>query len=144
MLLISVSDLNGLNRLCHFGSIRPLVPNATIGWAQMRVRKHFPLRSQAVGKSKWILVFICLSAFVTTASAVGPGDSPIVSSPRSVAVPVPSTEALAANLREWLIQELPDPLFADEPGWGRTASVATGVKWKGKGLHVHPEVMRQD
>jgi len=97
-----------------------------------------------VGKSKWIFVFIYLSAFVTTAAAAGPADSPIVSSPRSVAVPAPSTEALAANLREWLIQELPDPLFEDEPGWGHTASVATGVKWKGKGLHVHPEVVRQD
>ena len=31
----------------------------------MRLRKHSPLRSQAVRKSKWILVFIYLSAFVT-------------------------------------------------------------------------------
>src|SRR5947209_15800355 len=125
MLWKSVSDLNGLNPLPFWQ------PKATCSecynWLGTNAfEKAALLRSQAVRKSKWILVFICLSAFVTTASAVGPGDSPIVSS-RSVAVPAPSTEVLAANLREWLIQELPDPLFEDEPGWGHTASVATGV-----------------
>src|SRR5260370_1387673 len=100
MLWISVSDLNGLNRLCHFGSLRPLVPNGTIGWSQTRLRKQPFSGAELVKKSKWILVLIYLSAFVTTTVAAGPADSPIVSSPRSGAVPAPSTEALAANLRE--------------------------------------------
>jgi hypothetical protein len=89
--------------------------------------------------SPWILVALALSVSVMTGTSEA--DSSIVSSPRT---PTPSTESLAANLREWLIQELPEPLFEEEPGWGRTASVATGVKWKGKGLHGHPEVIRQD
>lgn len=93
--------------------------------------------------AKSILTIFVLFLLDATAMAVGPGNDHVVSLTRS-ATTSNSTEALAASLREWLIQEIPDPLFEDEPGWGRTAPVATGVKWKGKGMNGHPEIVRQD
>jgi hypothetical protein len=94
--------------------------------------------------AKSILTIIVLLPLNTTVLAVEPGKDHVVCSTRSATVPKVPTEALATSLREWLIQEIPDPLFEDEPGWGRTAPVATGVQWKGKGLHGHPEIVRQD
>src|SRR5262249_22099233 len=35
---------------------------------------------------------------------------------------------------------LPPTLYEASPGWGQMRLVARGVKWKGKGVHVHPEV----
>jgi hypothetical protein len=93
---------------------------------------------------KTILVLVGLGAFAVPASAVGPDGKLVPASDRLAALPTPNTEALAANLRELLIQELPDSLFEDQPGWGRTASAASGLKWKGKGLHGHLEVMHED
>jgi hypothetical protein len=48
-------------------------------------------------------------------------------------------QSLAASLRRLLIDAVPNPLYADERHWGQQKVVATGVKWRGKGLHVHPE-----
>jgi len=93
--------------------------------------------------SRTILVALSVGAFGTASLAAGAERIPTAA---GVAVPEStlSTEKLAANLRELLIQELPDPLFEEQPGWGRTASAATGLKWKGKGLHGHPEVMHEN
>ena len=90
-----------------------------------------------------VLVVLGVYAFQPAGFAAGPERLPA-----SAGIKVPestlSTEKLAANLRELLLQELPDPLFEEQPGWGRTSSAITGLKWKGKGLHGHPEVMHAD
>ncbi len=49
-----------------------------------------------------------------------------------------SNAALADLLRGCLLEALPPTLYEASPGWGNTNRVLTGVKWKGKGLHVHP------
>jgi len=77
-------------------------------------------------------------AFVWPSHAAKPGDGPQVKgSPQPASIP--STEALAANLRQLLIQELPDPLFEEQKNWGHTASVPGGLKFKVRGLRVQPE-----
>jgi hypothetical protein len=56
--------------------------------------------------------------------------------------PVPvdnSAQSLAASLRGLLVEAVPSPLFEDESHWGGQKTVTTGVKWRGKGLQVHPE-----
>jgi hypothetical protein len=50
-----------------------------------------------------------------------------------------SAQSLAASMRGLLIGAVPSPLYTDESHWGQQKVVATGVKWRGKGLHVHPE-----
>jgi hypothetical protein len=50
-----------------------------------------------------------------------------------------SAESLAASLRGLLVEAVPNPLYEDDSHWGRQKMVATGVKWRGQGLHVHPE-----
>jgi hypothetical protein len=53
-----------------------------------------------------------------------------------------STAALAGNLRGLLLDTLPNPLFEDTRHWGAQKPVHR-VKWRGKGLHVHPEVVER-
>jgi hypothetical protein len=89
-----------------------------------------------------IWVTIGLVAFVATGMAAGP-EHPVPAA-RTAAESVSSRETLAANLRELLIQELPDPLWEEQPGWGRTASAAAGLKWKGRGLQGHPEIVHEN
>src|SRR5689334_19430810 len=55
--------------------------------------------------------------------------------------PVPDpAAALAANLRGLLVGALPTPLYEDASHWGRQRLVAGRTRWRGKGIHVHPEV----
>jgi hypothetical protein len=57
-----------------------------------------------------------------------------------------SVDALAGALRGFLVKALPSPLFEDTKHWGMQKSVSE-VKWRGKGIHVHPEkidVMKND
>jgi hypothetical protein len=49
-----------------------------------------------------------------------------------------STDALAGNFRAAVIKAMPSPLYEDNRGWGRTKDL-TVIKWRGKGLDVHPE-----
>jgi hypothetical protein len=51
-----------------------------------------------------------------------------------------SPDALAGSLRGFLVRNLPPTLYEDNRHWGQQAEVAHGVRWKGQGLHVHPEV----
>jgi hypothetical protein len=51
-----------------------------------------------------------------------------------------SVDAVAGALRGYLVQNLSPVLYEASPGWGHTRKVPTGLTWKGKGLHVHPEV----
>lgn len=48
-------------------------------------------------------------------------------------------ESLAASLRALLLEAVPNPLYEDDSHWGQQKMVASGVKWRGQGLHVHPE-----
>jgi hypothetical protein len=52
-------------------------------------------------------------------------------------------ESLAASLRGLLVEAVPNPLYEDDSHWGLQKMVATGVKWRGKGLQVHPEPQYQ-
>jgi hypothetical protein len=52
-----------------------------------------------------------------------------------------STAALSGSLRGLLLEFLPDPLFEDNNHWGKQHYVEE-VRWRGKGLHVHPEKAR--
>src|SRR5690348_15646869 len=66
-------------------------------------------------------------------SLAGPGGAfAAVPAPTSVPNPV-----LSKALRSFLVNLLPNPLYEASPGWGKTAPVLTGFKWKGKGLRTH-------
>jgi hypothetical protein len=55
-------------------------------------------------------------------------------------IPSPSAnELLSASLRTLLLQSFPDPLYEAQPGWGKTKSVWTGIRAKGKGIRAHLE-----
>ena len=53
-------------------------------------------------------------------------------------------ESLAGSLRGHLVRNLPPLLYQGSPGWGHTSRVANGVKWRGQGVHVHPELQHTD
>jgi len=55
-----------------------------------------------------------------------------------------STATLSANLRDLLVQELPDPLFEEQKNWGHKASVANGLKLNGRGLRLHAQVLHEE
>src|SRR5947209_20388217 len=52
-----------------------------------------------------------------------------------------SPDALAGAIRGYLVHNMPEPLYEAWPGWGNTCNAASGLKWKGQGLGVHPEIM---
>jgi hypothetical protein len=57
-----------------------------------------------------------------------------------------SVDALAGSLRGYFIKALPTPLYEDTHHWGLQKPVSQ-IKWRGKGLQVHPEkieVMKND
>ncbi len=57
-----------------------------------------------------------------------------------------SVDALAGSLRGFLIKNMPAPLYEDARNWGLQKPVPA-IKWRGKGVHVHPEkitVMKND
>ncbi len=49
-------------------------------------------------------------------------------------------QQLADSLRALLLQALPDPLHEDTKHWGQQKLVSKGIKWRGKGVKIHPEV----
>ncbi|HEV2946016.1 MAG TPA: hypothetical protein VGX70_01485 [Gemmataceae bacterium] len=91
-----------------------------------------------------LVVFLLAGLFTSPCRALSPGDGPSAVTNHPAAASGPSIETLAANLRDLLIQEFPEPLFEDQKNWGRTASVVSGVVLKVKGLNIHPEVKRQE
>ncbi|HZV05194.1 MAG TPA: hypothetical protein VE999_08945 [Gemmataceae bacterium] len=57
-----------------------------------------------------------------------------------------SIDALAGSLRGVLVKSMPSPLYEDLRHWGLQKPVPE-IKWRGKGVHVHPErieVMKND
>jgi hypothetical protein len=91
-----------------------------------------------------LAVWVVLAVMATPAEA----DPPVVKKP---AVPsaldliknIQSADALAGTLRGALVRTMPATLYEASPGWGHTKSVVE-IKWKGQGLHVHPEKVRKD
>jgi hypothetical protein len=53
-----------------------------------------------------------------------------------------SVDALAGNFRAALVKSMPTSLYEDNRGWGRTKEVEE-IKWRGKGLRIHPEKVRK-
>src|SRR5271166_7037863 len=49
-----------------------------------------------------------------------------------------SIDALAGSLRGVLVKSMPSPLYEDTRHWGGQKPVPE-IKWRGKGVHVHPE-----
>lgn len=49
-----------------------------------------------------------------------------------------SIDALAGSLRGFLVKSMPSPLYEDTRHWGLQKTVPQ-IKWRGKGVHVHPE-----
>jgi hypothetical protein len=90
--------------------------------------------------------FVLISAVLFSGTARGDGltgAGPKQDVPASLSlVSDDSAKALADNLRGILVQSLPPILYEDTRHWGQQKEVVRGVKWKGQGLHVHPEVMR--
>jgi hypothetical protein len=56
--------------------------------------------------------------------------------------PADPSANLAANLRAVVLQALPTPLFEDTRHWGGQKETARGVKWRGRGLEIHPEIQK--
>lgn len=52
--------------------------------------------------------------------------------------PAMSSDTLASSLRVLLLDFIPSPLYEDHKQWGMQKDVDK-VKWRGKGLEVHPE-----
>lgn len=53
-------------------------------------------------------------------------------------------QQMTVNLRALLVRTIPANLYEARPGWGKTTQIPNGLRWTGKGLHVHPEVSHGD
>jgi hypothetical protein len=101
-------------------------------------------REEAMPAIRRLLTPLTVLALAMPASAVDP---PATVKPKlDVSGLLPalsggSPDALAGALRGYLVQHLPEPLYESWPGWGNTINAACGIKWKGQGLEVHPEMM---
>lgn len=82
-------------------------------------------------KSRLILMLIFVSGLAGTARAA---------SPEAAILGGASLETLSGSLRDYFITALPSPLLVSNNNWGHQTRVANGVKWRGQGLGVHPEV----
>jgi len=87
-----------------------------------------------LSRSLTLGVFLLVSG---PALAGPPTATPANSGPSNAAPAAGSIDALARALREYLTHHLPTVLYEKSPGWGHTKSVATGMKWTGKGLGAH-------
>jgi len=88
---------------------------------------------------------LALLILATDPAFAGPG-MPAPAKPGMPPVPAPanSADAVAAAMRNYLIHSLPTVLYEKSPGWGETKTVATGLKWSGKGLDIHAHVMHAE
>jgi hypothetical protein len=69
---------------------------------------------------------VTLAAFLAASGRGRAGDPPLAE--------------LSSDLRGLVLQFLPNPLYEDTKHWGGQKDVANGITWRGRGLHVHPEV----
>lgn len=77
------------------------------------------------------LAVVVLLALVAPAAAAPPA-APLL--------PDGTLESLTGSLRTYLVQAMPRPLVESNSGWGATKRVPDGVKWRGQGLRVRPEM----
>ncbi len=83
---------------------------------------------------------IFLATFLLALAVPATKAAPPAAAPLVPLVNAASLKALAAALRGYFVNSLPDPLLQKDFGWGRQARAANGVKWRGQGLRVYPEV----
>jgi hypothetical protein len=84
-------------------------------------------------------VWLALATFAATLSALAGSPEPAKPPPppaKPAQVPPAAAAALGQALRALLPEMFPPTLYEASPGWGQTATVWTGVKWKGKGIHA--------
>jgi hypothetical protein len=91
------------------------------------------------GSSLLAAVGLCLGAGVALATDPPPSGKGVTTGGVLGLLDGSSPAALAGNLRAFVLQALPNPLFEDQRHWGLQKPVRE-VKWRGKGLRVHPEV----
>jgi hypothetical protein len=82
------------------------------------------------------------SALAASWSAAAPPLKGVTAGTALQVLDTKSMAALGGNLRKVLLEALPTPLFEDNRHWGAQKSVQR-VKWRGKGLHVHREVVEE-
>jgi hypothetical protein len=106
-------------------------------------------RGDGVSPLRWPIVLPCLVCVFCTslANADPPAPAKTLDAGNILAtLGGGSVDALAGSLRGFLVKAMPSPLYEDTRHWGIQKSVS-GVKWRGKGIHVHPEkinVMKND
>lgn len=89
----------------------------------------------------WPAAFIAFSSLMNVLGAAPPSKSePGTALLQGLAAD--STRGVAEALRGQILVHLPDPLFEGSHNWGHTVQAVNGVKWKGKGVHVHAEKMK--
>lgn len=89
---------------------------------------------------------LAMSSLVMSATLASAAPQALPPRPGAGAPTVPGTgspEALAANLRTLLLQNIPDPLYEASPNWGHTTR-GRKLKFKGQGLRVHPAAVTVD
>src|SRR5262249_42953622 len=82
------------------------------------------------------LVLLYLGLLACLPPAITPASSP---DPDAT-----SAQQMAVNLRAIMVHNIPTTLYEARPGWGKTTQIPNGLRWTGKGLHVHPEVSHGD
>jgi len=83
---------------------------------------------------------ICLAPENHCAAATA---APPPAAPSAILPPGPNN-GLASQLRTLLLESFPDPLYEASRNWGKTKTVLTGVKFSGKGLHIHADGKYQE
>jgi hypothetical protein len=97
----------------------------------------------------WPTLFSCLLCALCTQEGISAPPAPTQTVEAKDLLAVlggGSVDALAGSLRGFLIKAMPMPLYEDTRHWGLQKPVSE-IKWRGKGLHVHPEkieVMKND
>ncbi len=98
-------------------------------------------------RASWIMAMLTvLLAPLAHAWQTPPPHKPINAGNVLSALGGGSVDALAGSLRGFLIKAMPEPLYEDTRHWGLQKAVRE-IKWRGKGVHVHPEkieVMKND
>ncbi|HMP59830.1 MAG TPA: hypothetical protein PKD86_10785 [Gemmatales bacterium] len=84
---------------------------------------------------------IAAAVLALAGAAVAWGDEQPVAGPTRAAA---QQAALTATLRPLLQAALPTPLYQKSDRWGDTRPTPNGVKWRGQGLRVRPEVQFSD
>ncbi len=68
--------------------------------------------------------------------------APVPAQPPGAPSPATPQAALAATIRAYLLRTIPPVLYESSPGWGRQAPAPSGIKWKGQGLGIHPQITK--